>query len=476
MSADDVGGLAALAGAVASGRLRAVDLVAASLARIERHDAKLGAVVALRADPAMADAEQVDLAVAAGQRLGPLAGLPVLVKDLEDVEGMRTTKGSLLFADAPAATSDGLVPGRLRGAGAIVVGKTNLPEFAIEGFTSNLLFGTTRNPWDLELSPGGSSGGSAAAMAAGLAAFATATDGGGSIRIPAALCGLVGIKPTNGVVGRRPIPDWIDFSTDGPFATSVADLRLLLGVIAGPVAGDPTALSSSLPVARPPGRLLAAYRTAPLGPLPAPVAAAFEGAVAAMSDLLGLPVTWLESDAVFPDGNPDLDWFTSAAAEHVSAWGRDFVHRGLVRMHPSSQTFFADGLAVTLDEYLAARRRRFDYVRTFDELLAGDAVLLTPTVAVAGFLADGRLTVDAPVGLLPPEVYSTAVQNITGHPAITLPAGRTGGGLPFGLQVTAARFADESLLDLAVRWESAHPWPLSAPGYQPFTLTTLTPT
>ena len=473
MSTDHVGGLEALAEAVASGRARAADLVAASLARIQRHDTTLGAVVALRADAAMAEAEQVDLAVAAGERLGPLAGLPVLVKDLEDVEGMRTTKGSLLFADAPAATSDGLVPGRLRAAGAIVVGKTNLPEFAIEGFTSNLLFGTTRNPWDPELSPGGSSGGSAAAMAAGLATFATATDGGGSIRIPASLCGLVGIKPTNGVVGRSPLPDWIDFSTDGPFATSVVDLRLLLRVIAGPVVGDPTALGSPLPVGRPPALLLAAYRTAPLGPLPAPVATVFEAAVGAMSDLLGLPVTWLESDSVFPDGNPDLDWFTSAAAEHVSALGRDFVHRGMVRMHPSSQAFFADGLAVTLDEYLAARRRRFDYVRTFDELLAGDAVLLTPTVAVGGFFADGRLTVDAPVGLLPPEVYSTAVQNITGHPAITLPAGRTGGGLPFGLQVTAARFADESLLDLAARWESAHPWPLSAPGYHPFTLNTL---
>ncbi len=460
--------LAALAADVAAGRVRSVDLVAESLARIERSNGTLNAVVALRADEALAEAAHVDSAVAAGRSLGPLAGLPVLVKDLEDVAGMRTTKGSLLLADAPPAAVDGLVPGRLRSAGAIVVGKTNLPEFAIEGFTSNLLFGTTANPWNTELSPGGSSGGSAAAMAAGLTAFATATDGGGSIRIPAALCGLVGIKPTAGVVGRSPVPDWIDLSTDGPFATTVADVRLLLAVLAGPVAGDPTALAGPLPAARPPSRLLAAQRTAPLGPLPGEVSELFAAAVAAMAELLGLPVTWLEPNAIFPNGNPDVDWFTLAGAEHVASLSRAVVTAEIHRMHPSAQEFLRDGLGVTIDDYLAARRRRFDYVRAFDRLLADDAVLLTPTVAVTGFQADGRLTVDAPVGLLPPGIYSTAVQNITGHPAVTVPAGLAANGLPFGLQLTASRFADESLLELAQRWEAAYPWPLCAPGYEPF--------
>jgi Asp-tRNA(Asn)/Glu-tRNA(Gln) amidotransferase A subunit family amidase len=122
-----------------------------------------------------------------------------------------------------------------------VVGKTNTPELAFEGYTDNRIFGATRNPWALDFSPGGSSGGSAAALAAGLAPIATATDGGGSIRIPAALCGLAGIKPTNGVIGRRPIPDWIDLSTDGPLAVTVADLALLLQLEAGPVDGDPIA-------------------------------------------------------------------------------------------------------------------------------------------------------------------------------------------------------------------------------------------
>src|SRR6266540_3970054 len=170
---------------------------------------------------------------------------------VEDVEGMPTTFGSLLFKDAPPASADGLVTGRLRAAGAIVVGKTNLPEFAAQGYTTNSLFGVTRNPWALRWSPGGSSGGSGAALAAGMVPLATATDGGGSIRIPAALCGLAGIKPSGGLIGRRPIPDWIDLSTDGPLATSIEDLRLLLALEAGPVVGDPTALPTGW---RPAGR------------------------------------------------------------------------------------------------------------------------------------------------------------------------------------------------------------------------------
>ena len=193
-------------------------------------------------EQALDDARAMDARIAAGEDPGPLAGLPLLVKDMEAVTGMPSTFGSLTFADAAPASSDGLVPRRLRAAGAIVVGKTNQPEFAFAGFTTNALYGTTTNPWGTDWSPGGSSGGSGAALASGMAAIATATDGGGSIRIPAAFCGLAGLKPTNGVIGRDPIPDWIDLSTFGPLATSIADVRLLLSLEAGPVPGDPSAL------------------------------------------------------------------------------------------------------------------------------------------------------------------------------------------------------------------------------------------
>jgi Asp-tRNA(Asn)/Glu-tRNA(Gln) amidotransferase A subunit family amidase len=458
-----------VASAVASGRARASDVVRAAIDRIERLDPGLGAVVAMRSEEAVDEAERLDRALAAGASAGPLAGVPVLVKDLEDVAGMRTTKGSVLLAHAAPAERDGLMPFRLRAAGAVVVGKTNLPEFATEGYTANLLFGATGNPWAPEMSSGGSSGGSAAAVAAGMVPVATATDGGGSIRIPAAMCGLVGLKPTRGLIGRRPIPDWIDLSTDGPFATSVRDLRLLLRVASGPVEGDPDA-APYVPAASPrePDALLWAERTSDLGPLPAATARAFDDAARALADVLGLPMRRLEPADFFPDGDPDLDWFTLAAPEHVSALGRAWVRDGLDRMHPAAAEFLREGLAVGIDDYLAARRRRYGYVERLDTLLGQGGVLLTPTVAGEGWTADGSLGPGRPAGMLPPEVYSTAVQNMTGHPAITLPAGRRPNGLPFGLQVTGPRFADGMLLDIAERWERAYPWPQTAPGCSPF--------
>jgi len=459
-----------VAAAVASGRTSAVVMVEAALDRIVRLDPALHAVIAVRVDEAIRDAEEVDGAIRRGTRPGRLAGVPVLVKDLEDVAGMPTTQGSRLFAKAPPAAADGLVPARLRAAGAVIVGKTNLPEFATEGFTANLLFGPTGNPWSPGRSPGGSSGGSAAAVAAGMVPIATATDGGGSIRIPAAFCGLVGLKPTNGLVGRWPAPDWIDFSTCGPFATSVADLRLLLEVEAGPTAGDPTARPDGwlMPPLPPLGRLLAAERTSDLGPLPDGIRRSFRDAVDALADVLRLPVTWMAPNAFFVDGDPDLDWFTIATAEHVGALGRQWVVDGLAEMHPAARQFMELGLAVGIDDYLAARRRRFYHVRRLDDLLGRSDLLLTPTVAHEGWAADGRLTAVGEPGMLPAEVYSTAVQNMTGHPAISLPAGRSANGLPFGLQVTAPRFADELLLDVAERWERAHPWPEVAPGFESF--------
>ncbi|HEY5988014.1 MAG TPA: amidase [Streptosporangiaceae bacterium] len=443
-------------------------LVERSLERITRLDGALNAVVALRADFALDEAQALDARVAAGEDCGPLAGVPVLVKDLEDVAGMRTTQGSALFADAPPATRDGLTPARLRAAGAIVVGKTNLPEFATEGYSANLVFGTTRNPWGLEWSPGGSSGGSGAALAAGLAPIATATDGGGSVRIPAALCGLAGLKPTNGVIARQPLPDWIDYSTDGCLATTVVDLRLLLSVQSGPAPGDPTALP--FPPRSGPGldRLYAAPRFAPWGPLPGVVQSAFDQAVAAFADLVALPVEPLDPERIFATGNPDTDWFVVASAEHVASLGRGIVARNLDRFHPGARWFLEEGLRVTLDDYLAARRRRFGYVRELDELLGEDGVVLSPTIASQGWLAEGRLSTSDQVGALPGEVYNTSVQNTTGHPAVSLPAGHLPTGLPFGLQVTGPRFGDHLLLDLAARWEEAQPWPLVAAGYELF--------
>ncbi len=466
------GAVRATAAAVSSGAATALEAAEEALRRIAERDGELGSVVALRADEARAEAAELDRRRrSTGTAAGPLDGVPVLVKDLEDVAGMPTRKGSLLLADAAPASSDEVVPALLRRAGAVVVGKTNLPELATEGFTDNLLDGPTRNPWLLTHSPGGSSGGSAAALSAGLVPVATATDGGGSIRIPASFCGLVGIKPTHGAVGRRPVADWIDLSTYGPLATTVDDLRLLLDLMTGRVDGDPS--SAPYPVRPPvtPTHVVVAERTSPLGPLPDEVAAVFATAATDLAGLYDVPVTHMSPEDVFGGlGDPDLDWFVLATAEHVNALGRARVEESLPRMHPATAAFMRDGLAVDVDDYLTARRRRTRFTQRLDELLGEAGILLTPTVAAPGWLADGRLDDGSQATMLPPSVYSTAMQNVTGHPAISLPAGSFASGLPFGLQVTGPRWRDHLLLDVAERWERERPWPRVAPGYTEFSL------
>jgi Asp-tRNA(Asn)/Glu-tRNA(Gln) amidotransferase A subunit family amidase len=462
-----IGPILTLSAAVRERRLSATTLVTASIERIESANSDLNVL----AEEAFDDALETASALDRGDPLtGRLAGIPTLIKDLEDWRGHPTRKGSLALRDAPPAVTNGVVPQRLLDDGAVVVGKSTLPEFAIEGYTANLLTGVTHNPWNVEYSPGGSSGGSAAAVAAGLVGIATATDGGGSIRIPASLCGLVGIKPTNGLIGRWPAHDWIDYSTDGPFATSSDDLRLLLDVMAGPIAGDPTAptrrfLANMARLDERAVRIVAADRTSPLGPLPHGVETAFHEAAGAFAELFKSTISWRDPDDFFVDGDPDLDWFTVTTAEHVSALGRRWVQEHMGEFHVSTQEFLSTGLEVTADDYLSARRRRFQYVRTMDDLLGDDGVLLTPTVASDGWLADGRLSAQSDVHGLPPEVYSTAMQNVTGHPALTLPFGRTGAGLPFGLQVTAAHYDDYRLLDIADVVQAAYPWQSTATGY-----------
>jgi Asp-tRNA(Asn)/Glu-tRNA(Gln) amidotransferase A subunit family amidase len=453
--------LAELAAAVRERRVSAQELIELSLERIERLNPPLNAVILVR-EGAVEEARAFD----AGERVGPLAGLPLLVKDNEDCAGLPTTFGSLLRADAPPAVEDCESVERLRAAGAIVVGKTNVPEFAFEGFTSNRLYGDTRNPWAPDRSPGGSSGGSAAALISGMVPLATATDGGGSIRIPAAFCGLVGLKPTNGLIGRRPTPSWIDFSTKGPLATSIADARLLLEVLRGPVAGDPTALPWWTPREGAfPDRILATPRlVAHEEPVADQVAAAFERAVAGLEELLGLPVERIE-----PPFTPQIDddWFTTVAVEELTWVGRDVAERRADELTAYVRTGLGIAAGISIDEYLAARRRRFDHTRTMDELLGTDTVLICPTMCIDGFPADGILPGEEAPGTDSLH-YNNQPANVTGHPSLSVPAGTHADGTPFGLQITGPRFADELVLALGEAWEAAFPWPLAAPGYEPF--------
>ena len=457
-----------LATAVRERRVAAEELVRMSLERIDRLNPPLNAVISVR-EQAVDEARELDERIGAGADPGRLAGVPLLVKDMENVQGVPTTYGSTVFADAPAADADGLIPRRLKAAGAIVVGKTNQPEFAFAGFTDNHLYGATRNPWNVEASPGGSSGGSAAAMAAGMAPIATATDGGGSIRIPAGCCGLVGLKPTNGVIGREPIPEWIDLSTFGPLAQTVADVRLLLGIEAGPVPGDPSALPYPFPMpGGRPARAIAAPRLVDFGPLPEPVQAAFDAALSAMERDMGLPVEPIQPSEIFRAGSPSEDWMLLCALEHVHHLGWEFCDANLERFSPVFREVVEFARKRPLDEYMVARRRRFEYVRELDLLLGDDAVLLTPTNCFQTMTLDG--VEDEATGRPGegPDSYNTDPQNITGHPAISVPAGQMPEGVPFGLQITAPRFRDDMALSVAEAWERTNPWPLVAPGYEPF--------
>jgi Asp-tRNA(Asn)/Glu-tRNA(Gln) amidotransferase A subunit family amidase len=456
-----------LAAAVRVRTVSAEELVRASLERIERLNPAINAVISVR-EQALDEARSLDAVVAAGEDPGPLAGIPLLVKDMEAVEGVPSTYGSTVFADAAAAHADGLIPRRLKAAGAIVVGKTNQPEFAFAGFTDNLLYGATANPWNAEASPGGSSGGSGAAMAAGMAPIATATDGGGSIRIPAAWCGLVGLKPTNGVIGRWPIPEWIDLSTYGPLGHTVADVRLLLGIEAGPVPGDPTALPASLEMgARMPTRAFASPRLADYGPLPEPVQELFDTAVAAFERDVGVPVERIDAERIFRAGHVSEDWLVICAMEHVHHLGMDFCEANLERFSQVFRGVVGFARKTSFEDYMAARRRRFDYVRELDLLLGDDAVLLTPTNCVPWIRADGTNPETGEVGDSS-DAFNTDPQNMTGHPAISVPAGVTPDGVPFGLEITAPRFRDDMALTAAEAWERTNPWPLVAPGYEPF--------
>jgi Asp-tRNA(Asn)/Glu-tRNA(Gln) amidotransferase A subunit family amidase len=463
--------LADLASSVRRKEVSAEDMVRRAAERIERLDGSIGAVVARRFELAMSEARALDSRIAAGgDDPGPLCGIPMLVKDNEDLAGMVTTYGSLTRAQDEPQIEDARSVARLREAGAIVVGKSNVPEFAFEGFTSNRLFGDTRDPWAPEWTPGGSSGGSGAALAAGMVPIATATDGGGSVRIPAAFCGLAGLKPTNGLIGRSPIPSWIDLSTKGPLATSIADLRLLLDVSRGPEPGDPTAIRSWSPRdGVKPRRILATTRLVGEQGVSPQVQSAFEAALPKLQAASGLDMERIEPGSIFSGGSPDDDWITLVLVEEIVWIGRERVIReleaGLYTDYFAAA--MALGLRIGLDDYVAARRRRFDYVKQMDLVLGEDTLLVCPTMTVEGFTADGRM-IGATEHGTESEAYNCQAANMTGHPALSVPAGVCDNGVPFGLMITGPREADDLVLGLGETWEAAEPWPVVAPGYEPF--------
>jgi aspartyl-tRNA(Asn)/glutamyl-tRNA(Gln) amidotransferase subunit A len=458
--------VAHVADAVRRGEQSAVEVLEECLSEIDGANPAFGAFVHLDPDLARAEARKVDEAVARGEDPGPLAGVPFGIKDLEDCAGMPTSHGSLLYKGGPVAAEDSVHVGRLRAAGAVPVGKTAAPEFGATCYTSTPAWGTARNPWDPTRTPGGSSGGSAAAVAAGMVPFCTASDGGGSTRIPAAFCGLLGFKPSYGrIPHERAAPS--QTSVYGALTTNVRDAARHLDVAAGPDDRDRTSLPPAgtayervieeLDV-----RGIRAAWSVDMGfaVVDKQVATVAEDAAFALVEAAGLQLV----DRPVALTNPVEVWVTLGA---VDLWHD--IERGMWPDRADDFDIYARMAYAATNELPVRRLEKFNRMRTaleyeVAELYRDIDVLLTPTTAVPAFGAEGPLPGEINGQAVFPAmvVPFTMIGNLCWNPAVSVPAGTTDEGLPIGLQVMGRRHADDVVLRLARVFEEARPWPLHA--------------
>jgi amidase len=450
-----------------SGDTTAADVVEASLERIERRNPGLNAFSVVLADEARAEAARLDASLAAGEAPGPLHGVPIAIKEEVDVAGCVTTFGGR--GNSTPAVRDSEVVGRLRRAGAVIIGKTRMPEFGQWPFTESVDGGITRNPWDRSRTPGGSSGGTAAAVAAGMVPVGIGGDGGGSIRIPSAYCGLFGLKPTRGRVTSDPMPHlWWGLGTTGPLTRTVLDSALVYDVIRGNLGADrfkaaEPGTSFIAAAGADPGRLRIGWSTVPVtkGVRPAAehVRAVHETAAAFAE--LGHDV--VEIDPAYPDPTAAFipQFFggvrTEAdAMEHFS------------RLEPRTRQTYRLGGWVTpsiIEKAMAAGERlaeQTDRIFTGFPGQEGVDVLLTPTIGPrprrVGALSRGG-TISAALKSRPVVAW-TALWNVTGNPAASVPTGIAADGLPVAVQLVG-RIGDETtLLSLSAQLERARGWPL----------------
>ncbi len=445
--------------AVRRREISARELLELHLVRISALNPRLNAIVSLDVERARAGAAAADEHLARGWPLGPLHGLPFAVKDTHDVAGWRTTYGSPLFADH-VPDRDALVVERIRRAGAVLVGRTNVPEFAAGSHTFNRVFGTTRNPRDPSRSAGGSSGGAAAALAAGMVPLADGSDMGGSLRNPASFCGVVGLRPSLGRVPSWPTTNhWETTAVSGPLARNVPDAALLLSVIAGPDARVPHALSDPGPTFLPPvtGSLvgLRVGWTSDLGGL-----LEVDHRVAAVVEEAGR--TMVRAGAHVYAGHPDLsladDTFRTLRAWHFQAGLGE-----LLRQHPDDlKTSLADniraGERLTGADVARAYAQRTAITDTMREFFTHYDVLALPVSQVPPFPADDEYPTEIngkPMADYLAWMRSAYVISVTGCPAISVPAGVTPEGWPVGLQLVAPHGQDRRLLEVAAAFENA---------------------
>lgn len=470
----------AIADAVRNGELRAVDVVEHHLQRIEKLNGAIGAFVFVDPERAEREAAAVDDRVALGEDPGPLAGVPLGVKITEDVGGWPATKASSAFKDVIAA-ADALHVARLRAAGAIPVGLTAAPPLGLLPYTSSTLYGTCRNPWNLERTPGGSSGGSAAALLAGLIPLATGGDIGGSLRNPAAFTGCVGVKGTYGRIPRAPgYQGASNLVHLGPLARTVRDAARFLDVAAGPSEWDPYSL------VKPVASFERACDELPLTDLRVAWIREFGGAVAdpnveavvhdAARALIATGLAEVDVGIAFPqrddlgtgaivglitsDRSPEpeiAEKMTEIFVDLAQTPGGSAVVRLLA-------TDMMGG--ATLDGLVAGHHYRYFLNQALAAAFEDVDAILLPTMPYIAFGAEGPIpTVLAgrEVGLGAAGPF-TAPFNLSGHPAVSVPAGLVD-GLPVGLQIVCRRNEDHLALALAARLEAVRPWPLLAPDW-----------
>ncbi|MGC2192474.1 MAG: amidase [Candidatus Dormiibacterota bacterium] len=465
-------GVARLAELLRRGQVSPAEVLTECLAAIDRLEPQLNAFVAVLREPALTQAGDSERRLTGGQPR-PLEGVPVAIKDNRGVAGFPVTNGSASAPQTPAPR-DSEVVARLRAAGAILIGKTALPEFAAIPVTESLLLGPTRNPWNLERTPGGSSGGSAAAVAAGMVPAAEGNDGGGSLRIPGSCCGLFALKPTRGRISLG--PDGGDglggLVSEGFLTRSVADTALLLDVVSGAAPGDPYSLapprlSFVAATAAAPSRLRVAFTTLP--PSDVPLHPACEEAVAAAARLLeGLGHQVEPVDPRWQREVTALDFRTLWASSMTLSLRQAELEGGDPRQIEPHVRALADlGSQLEAVEYLLARQRLHLFGASIGWLWERYDVLLTPTLAqpplqvgelLAGTEVDPLAAMDRSDRFSP---FST-LANVTGRPAAQLPLHQHQ-GLPIGVQLIG-RYGDEAtLLQLSQALEEASDWTNARP-------------
>ncbi len=440
--------------------LSPVELTDAYLARIQAEDGAVRAYITVPADAARAAAKAAETEIARGTYRGPLHGIPIGLKDIIQTKGVRTTCGSKVLAGwVPDA--DAAVVRRLADAGAVTLGKLNCHEFAFGPTGVNAHHGTPRNPWGADRMPGGSSSGSGAAVGAALCAGALGTDTGGSIRIPASLCGIVGLKPTYGRVSRAGVvPLAWSLDTIGPMARTVEDAALMLGALAGQDPADPASAAVGVPDYMADlrrgirGLRIGVVRPLFFDHLDAGVRAAVEAAARALEGL-GAAVGEVRLDRMVYAG-PAVFAIISAEAmayhepllrKHAPDYGPDVRHRLLT------------GQFVLATQYLKAQRARRLVTAEVDSALSrADALLLPSTPLPAPRVTDQRVAVDGVADDVRAWLTRcTRPFNLTGHPVLSIPCGLTGDGLPVGLSLVGRRFDESTLLRIGHAYEGVSP-------------------